>query len=77
MDSDLVDLATFGEGWKLRVRTVGAKDIAGRDNLLMSLGPRLPPIGGPYEREGATDPVTLVQGRCPNINPGGPDSPRT
>ncbi|HEY4404447.1 MAG TPA: hypothetical protein VGN55_07305 [Xanthobacteraceae bacterium] len=66
LDSDLVDLATFGEGWNLGP-TAGVT-LALADNAVMSLG-----LGytnrGPYNREGAIDPVTLFQGTT-HIDPG-------
>ena len=66
MDSDLVDIATFGEGWNIGP-TVGVK-VAPAENLLMIFGAGYT-YRGPYDREGAIDPATLIQGTT-RINPG-------
>jgi opacity protein-like surface antigen len=66
LDPDLVDLPTFGEGWNVGP-TVGIMVALG-DSALMSVG-----LGythrGAYDREGAIDPVTFLQGTT-RIGPG-------
>ena len=66
MDPDIVDTPTFGEGWNIGP-SVGV-NIPLANTLLLSLG-----VGytyrGPYNREGAIDPVTQAQGTT-RIDPG-------
>jgi hypothetical protein len=66
MDSDLVEIATFGEGWNLGP-TVGV-NIPLTENLMLSLG-----VGytyrGPYDRETAPAPITGAQG-VDRLDPG-------
>lgn len=66
MDADIVDLATFGEGWNVGP-AVGVK-VALAENLLMVFGAGYT-YRGPYNREGAIDPATLLQGTT-RIDPG-------
>jgi hypothetical protein len=66
MDADLVDIPTFGEGWN--VGPTAGLNIALAKSVLASFG-----VGytyrGPFDREGAVDPVTLVQGTT-RLDPG-------
>jgi hypothetical protein len=54
LDPDLVDLATYGEG--LNVGPTGGVNIPLTDDLLVSAGGGYT-YRGPYNREGAIDPV--------------------
>jgi hypothetical protein len=66
MDADLVDIPTFGEGWN--VGPTAGVNIALAKSVLASFG-----VGytyrGPFDREGAVDPATLVQGTT-RLDPG-------
>jgi len=66
MDSDLVDILTFGEGWNIGP-TVGANFPITRDLMFTAS------VGytnrGPYTREGAIEPTTGLQGTT-RLDPG-------
>jgi hypothetical protein len=66
LDPDLVDLATYGEG--LNIGPTGGVNVPLTDDILVSAGGGYT-YRGPYDREGAIDPVTLVQGLT-HLKPG-------
>jgi hypothetical protein len=66
MDPDLVELATYGEGWNLGP-TIGV-NIPLTPTLITSFGAGYT-MRGPYDRESVFDPTALSQGRI-NIDPG-------
>jgi hypothetical protein len=62
MDPDIVDIATFGEGWNIGP-TIGA-NFPITDSTTLSFGAGHT-VRGPYDKEGFTDPNALVR-----IDPG-------